>query len=131
VGTLVLGKQIGSSTMFDRLLSVQAAVGQESELKNVSVTEFSFTTFGKERRTTKTIVVNGFLNKERYDNQDIQDASAVRAANAVVSASASLGDFDGINVVVRTGFNIGISNLSQSQEHRFSREGMPVISGSR
>ena len=78
-----------------------------------------FRSFGPNNRTTTTLVVNGFLLKSSYDDPARQSLEAKKAADALVDAYGGPLDFDGINVTVRIGYNIGITNFTQSSQHFF------------
>ena len=63
--------------------------------------------------------MNGFLLKSSYDDPARQSLEAKKAADALVDAYGGPLDFDGINVTVRIGYNIGITNFTQSSQHFF------------
>jgi len=127
-GAFLLIRQVADSATFERLSRVQQKVTDEAGLQNVSVQESYFKIARNDGKATKTIIVNGFLPKDQFDNQALQSAAAEKAARAILSVFGNAGAFDGINVVVRTGFNIGIFQMGQSLGHTFTSDGIPVNS---
>lgn len=123
-----LGKRAMASPMMKELLQAQQQITSDTTLTNVSVREFWFKSFGKEQRSTKTLIVNGFMQKERYDNRETQDSEAQKAARILINAlgDARAREFDKINVVIRTGFNIGICNINLNNGHLFGPDGSPI-----
>lgn len=126
VATFVLGQGLAASPTMGRLLRAQGRIMNQTSLENVSVQERWFRSFGQNNRTTTTLVVNGFLLKSSYDDAARQSLEAKKAADALLDAYGRPFDFDGINVTVRTGYNIGITYLTQSRQHFFDRDGLPI-----
>jgi uncharacterized RDD family membrane protein YckC len=125
VATFVLGQGLTASATMGRLLRAQGRIANQTSLENVSVQERWSRSFGPNSRTTTTLVVNGFLLKSSYDDAARQSLEAKKAADALLDAYGGPLDFDGINVTVRTGYNIGITNFTQSNQHFFDRDGLP------
>ena len=125
VATFVLGQGLTASPTMGRLLRAQGRIANQTSLENVSVQERWSRSFGPNSRTTTTLVVNGFLLKSSYDDAARQSLEAKKAADALLDAYGRPLDFDGINVTVRTGYNIGITNFTQSNQHFFDRDGLP------
>jgi hypothetical protein len=124
VATFVLGQGLTASATMGRLLRAQGSITNQTSLENVSVQERW--SFGPNNRTTTTLIVYGFLRKSSYDDAGRQSLEAKRAADAVLDAYGRPLDFDGINVTVRTGYNIGITNFTESSQHFFDRDGLPI-----
>ena len=72
------------------------------------------------------MIINGFMNKTQYDDEQARRMEAEKAAKAVVSSYDEIHSFDKINVIIRTGFNIGIANFNLSDSFPFSADGTPL-----
>ncbi len=117
-----LGTHLVDSLGSGRLSRVQAQVARETELKNISVQNIQVKSLGKDATTTKYLIVGGFLGKERFDDQNARSLVARKVSQTAKDAYGSPMDIHGINIVIRTGFNIGIYSVSQSLRYAFSAE---------
>lgn len=118
-------KQSGSMPLISELTTIQKNLSQNTEFKNISINQ-SWNSYknsdGLESKTT-SINILPFLEKNKFDNDELKMAEIEKAVKIVVESYSKLNECDYINVQVRTGFNIGISSYYTRESKFFDRAG--------
>lgn len=118
-------KQTSSMPLLTELTKMQNSLDQKTEFENISVNHNWHTFKNSEGIETKTTSINilPFLEKEKFDNEELQMNEIEKAVKVIVESYSKLNDCDYINVQVRTGFNIGISSFYIRKTTSFDNQG--------
>lgn len=80
-------------------------IEKNSILSNVQV---NYSTFNGSNGTNSTIVISGFLIKNKYDDTQIREIVKSKVIELVKENYKELNKCNSINITIRTGYNIGI-----------------------
>lgn len=119
------GYLLSRKNTWTELISLTDLVIQRTELRNPGIgMNIQFAT--KDHPKQKTLTINGFLPKERYDQDSVRELIFTKTAKLAAENNTEK-DLDYIVIQIRSGYNIGIANLSFYQGKVFTAKGDPVI----
>lgn len=116
------------SLVLEELMEQEQKIEENTQLTNVSP-NYNWQNFKQSDGTMKqTTSVNifAFLEKSKFDNEDLRLSEVKKTVDIVVKSSSKLPEYDYINIQVRTGYNIGIWSWYYRHNYRFTADGQPI-----
>lgn len=114
-------KQINTQPlMMEPLISFSEQIDNETLLDNVGVSHYWFKSAQGEQ--TDTLIVAGFMKKDSFEQREIALEEANKAV-AIVKDYSRIDECDQINVIIRSGFNIGITGVTKGGSFSYSTDG--------
>ncbi len=126
--SFVVIKVSQSSPHIGELTKIQKEIGVKTELTNISVIHNTHTFTNSEglKTITRSLNINTFLNKKKYDDETIKDIEIKKAINILTELYPEIVNIDVINIQIRTGYNIGINSYYISETSSFDINGNPL-----
>ena len=124
----IIAKAIPSSQM-EHLMNSRESIMGSTLFQNVGV---NINTWHEAQtgKTTTSIRADGFLPKPKYDDKKFLQSEVDKVVKIVIEKFPDIKKYSSIDVVPRTGFNIGIANVNFNQGFRFSADGKELAHGS-
>lgn len=120
--------QAASGAELARLYELGRTIEKETPFENVAAGMTIRNNLGSEN-PEKIAGVSGFLYKEVFDNEAVRAQAASDAARMIAAQKDLMEDVDYIYVGIRSGYNIGIANLSFTENRFFDVSGNYISEG--
>jgi hypothetical protein len=108
------------------LVALQKGIDQKTNFTNISI---NLNTKNNSTGTTKTLNIQAFLAKKTFDIDSVKKSERLKLVEVVKSSYPHLNECDAINVLIRTGFNIGIYSFYYRENTVYDKEGQEIKKG--
>ena len=93
---------------------------ENSVLSNVAVEGSMFINSSD---TIKTLSVSGFMLKSKFDVDSIKNNEKAKILEVIKTSNTKLDDCDSIHIIIRTGFNIGLTSYNHEEQSSYDKDG--------